>query len=212
MNASVYSDCACAMCGWGGMKYDRIVHEQIYVDACILLVPWHWPWLGQWPCQCQSPNMHDPYCPIVELQGVSLASQACPAKNQVMTPYLDQEQCLAKCFVWRKSNTPRSSGSWGSLGTTFINFLNCFWMVQKVSGKVQEGPRSLLDPFEIRFRFTKMSFVFNIFAIVYYIAYCIAYCSVCCSCLLYLPIVDCIAYWIAYCDCLLLIVIADCLL
>ena len=33
-----------------------------------------------------------------------------------------------------------------SLGATFVNYFNLFWMVLKVFGKVQEGPRSPPDP------------------------------------------------------------------
>jgi len=33
-------------------------------------------------------------------------------------------------------------GLWSSPGTSFLNILNFLWMVQQVSGKVPEGPRS----------------------------------------------------------------------
>mgnify|MGYP002810728684 CR=1 FL=1 len=59
-----------------------------------------------------------------------------------------------------------------SLGTTFVKNVLKNIMVQKVSRKVQEGPRSPPDPLK------KYSFIlkFSMFLTCFLIAYCIAYC------------------------------------
>ena len=45
----------------------------------------------------------------------------------------------------------------------FERFLNFFWMVQKMSGKVQEGPRSPLDPIKKCSFFRKILYLFTYF-------------------------------------------------
>ena len=50
-----------------------------------------------------------------------------------------------------------------SLGATVVKILIFCWMVQKVSGKVQEGPRSPPGPLKNYLFFIKMSFVVNTF-------------------------------------------------